>query len=143
MTENTRQVLEMLAAGKISTEEADRLITALREAPAGAANGERVEKAAQPKYLRVIVDVDDEDDGPTKINLRIPIQLLRAGVRLASLIPSSAQKAVNDALRQEGMDFDITKIKPENLNELIDELRDLSVDIDQKREDVKIRIFTE
>ncbi len=143
MTENTRQVLEMLAAGKISTEEADRLIAALREAPATAPNTERAEKAAQPKYLRVMIDADDADDGPTKINLRIPIQLLRAGVRLASLIPSSAQQAVNDALRKEGMDFDITKIKPENLNELIDGLRDLSVDIDQKKEDVKIRIFTE
>jgi hypothetical protein len=142
MTENTRQVLEMLAAGKISTEEADRLIAALREAPAPAATAERAEKV-QPKYLRVIIDADDADDGPTKINLRIPIQLLRAGVRLASLIPSSAQNAVNDALRKEGMDFDITKIKPENLNELIDGLRDLSVDIDQKKEDVKIRIFTE
>jgi hypothetical protein len=143
MTENTRQVLEMLAAGKISTEEADRLIAALREAPATAASGERTDRAAQPKWLRVIVDVDDDHDGPTKINIRIPIQLLRAGVRLASLIPASAQTRVNQALREQGMDFDITKIKPENLNELIDELRDLSVDIDQKKEDVKIRIFTE
>jgi hypothetical protein len=143
MTENTRKVLEMLAAGKISTEEADRLIAALREAPTSATNGERSEKAPQPKFLRVIVDVDDDHDGPTKINIRIPIQLLRAGVRLASLIPASAQTRVNQALREQGMDFDITKIKPENLNELIDELRDLSVDIDQKKEDVKIRIFTE
>ena len=41
------------------------------------------------------------------------------------------------------MDVDISRIKPENVNELIDELRDLSVDIDQRKEDVKIRIFAE
>ena len=143
MTENTRHVLEMLAAGKISTDDADRLITALREAPPAGGSAERQDKSAQPKYLRVIVDADDEHDGPTKINIRIPIQLLRAGVRLASLIPARAQERVNAALREQGMDVDISRIKPENVNELIDELRDLSVDIDQKKEDVKIRIFAE
>ena len=35
------------------------------------------------------------------------------------------------------------KIKPENLNELIDELRDLSVDVGNAREDLKIKVFTE
>ena len=141
MTEHTRLVLEMLAAGKISTDEADRLINALRDGGATTPT-ERTEKP-QPRYLRVMVDVDDERDGPTKINVRVPLQLLRAGVRLASLIPAHAQKRVNEALREQGMDLDITKIKPENINELIDELRDLSVDIDQKRDDVKIRVFAE
>jgi hypothetical protein len=41
------------------------------------------------------------------------------------------------------MDFDVSQIKPENLNEVIDQLQDLSVDIDQQQDDVKIRIFTE
>jgi len=141
MTEHTRLVLEMLAAGKISTDEADRLINALRDSGA-TTPAERTEKP-QPRYLRVMVDVDDEHDGPTKINVRVPLQLLRAGVRLASLIPAHARERVNEALREQGMDLDITKIKPENINELIDELRDLSVDIDQKREDVKIRVFAE
>ena len=141
MTEHTRLVLEMLAAGKISTDEADRLINALRDGGATTPT-ERTEKP-QPRYLRVMVDVDDERDGPTKINVRVPLQLLRAGVRLASLIPAHARERVNEALREQGMDLDITKIKPENINELIDELRDLSVDIDQKREDVKIRVFAE
>ena len=39
MTENIRLVLDMLAAGKITTEEADRLIDALREPRAGASTG--------------------------------------------------------------------------------------------------------
>jgi hypothetical protein len=143
MTENTRQVLEMLAAGKITTDEADRLINALREAPATQSTPAGSEPQSKPRYLRVIVNADDAKDGPTKINIRVPLQLLRAGVRLASLIPVSAQEQVNKSLREQGMDFDITKIKPENINELIDELRDLTVDVDQPKEDLKIRIFTE
>ena len=144
MTENTRQVLEMLAAGKITTEDADRLISALREGPAAQTPAaEKGDASAKPRYLRVIVDANDEHDGPTKINIRVPLQLLRAGVRLASLMPPRAQTKVNDALREQGMDFDITKLKPENIDELIDELKDTSVDITQAREDVKIRIFSE
>ena len=144
MTEKTRMVLEMLAAGKITTDEADRLIAALRETPATSAPtaDSKSETQPAPRYLRVIVDSDEDHDGPTKINIRVPLQLLRAGVRLASLMPSRAQTDVNDALRKEGIDFDISKLKPENIDELIAELRDASVDITH-RDDTKIRIFTE
>src|ERR1051326_2232174 len=138
MTENTKQVLEMLAEGKITTEEADRLITALREQP-----GSPAAAKAKPRYLRVIVDAEDAKDGPVKVNIRVPLVLLRAGVRLASLIPPRAQEEVNRALRQEGIDVDITKVKAENVEALIDELRDLSVDIEHLGEDVKIKVFAE
>ena len=91
----------------------------------------------------MIVDTNDDEDGPTKINIRVPLQLLRAGVRLAGLMPARAQEKVNEALREQGIDLDITKLKAENVDELIDELREVSVDIAQQREDVKIRIFSE
>ncbi len=143
MTENTRMVLAMLAAGKITTDEADRLITALRGSPEPAATPSASNTDHKPRYLRVMVDSNDDKDGPTKINIRVPLQLLRAGVRLAGLMPVKAQEKVNEALREQGIDLDITKLRAENVDELIDELRDVSVDIAQEREDVKIRIFSE
>jgi hypothetical protein len=138
MTENTRQVLEMLAEGKITTEEADRLISALREQPSAPGV-----PPAKPRFLRVIVDAEDSRQGPVKVNIRVPLMLLRAGVRLASVIPPQAQEKVNRALREQGVDLDISTIKPENLEELIDELRDLTVDIEQQRDDVKVKVFVE
>lgn len=142
MTEERRQILEMLAAGKITTDEADRLLDALRSAPP-APTATATPPKTSPKYIRVMVDSNDKDDGPVHINVRVPIMLLRAGVRLASLIPPKAQERVNVALREQGMDFDVSQIKPENLHELIDQLQDFSVDIDQKQDDVKIKIFAE
>ena len=138
MTENTRQVLEMLAEGKITTDEADRLISALREQPPapGAA------PARKPRYLRVIVDASDGTQGPVKVNIRVPLMLLRAGVRLASVIPPQAQEKVNRVLREQGVDLDISNIKPENIEELIDGLQDLTVDIEE-RDDVKVKVFVE
>jgi len=138
MTENTRQVLEMLAEGKITTDEADRLISALREQPP--APGALPTK--RPRYLRVIVDASDGTQGPVKVNIRVPLMLLRAGVRLASVIPPQAQEKVNRVLREQGVDLDISTIKPENIEELIDGLQDLTVDIEE-RDDVKVKVFVE
>jgi hypothetical protein len=137
MTENTRQVLEMLAEGKITTDEADRLISALREQPP--AQGAAPKK---PRYLRVMVDASDGTQGPVKVNIRVPLMLLRAGVRLASVIPPQAQEKVNRVLREQGVDLDISTIKPENIEELIDGLQDLTVDIEE-RDDVKVKVFVE
>ncbi len=142
MSEERRQILEMLASGKINADEADRLLGALQGAPATATAAATESKPA-PKYLRVMVDANDKNDGPVHINVRVPLVLLRAGVRLASLIPGPAQLKVNRALHEQGIDFDVSQIKPENINEIIDQLSDVSVDIDQKSDDVKIKIFAE
>ncbi len=143
MTEERRQILEMLAAGKINADEADRLLGALQgEQPATAATTTSDKPA--PKFLRVIIDSTNEwKKSPVHINVRVPVALLRAGVRLASFIPTNAQDRVNEELRKNGMNFDISQIKPENLNELIDQLQDVSVDIDSKQDEVKVKIFAE
>ena len=70
---------------------------------------------------------------------------LRAGVRLGSLIPREARDQVNAAMHQHGVDFDISQIKPENVEELIEQLGDLTVDVDagDKEDSAKVRIFCE
>jgi hypothetical protein len=147
MTEERRQILEMLATGKINADEADRLLGALNGASSAAsatATTNATSPRATPKYVRVMVDAKEgKDDKPVHINVRVPIALLRAGVRIASLIPPRAQERVNEELRKNGMDLDVSQIKPENINELIDQLQDLSIDVDQPSDDVKIRVYTE
>jgi hypothetical protein len=69
------------------------------------------------------------------------MQLLRAGVRLSSIIPPRARDEVNAAMQREGIPFDINQIKPENLEELVEHLSDLTVDVDQEK--TKVRIFCE
>jgi D-serine deaminase-like pyridoxal phosphate-dependent protein len=143
MNEHRRQILDMLATGKITAEEADRLIAALDKgqsvgaASAAAESGPR----PQPKYLRVLVEAEEEKDGPVKVNVRVPMQLLRAGVRLASLIPAQARDQVNEAMREKGVVLDLNQIKPENLEELVNQLNDLTVDVDQGSN--KVRVFCE
>ncbi len=148
MSENRRQVLEMLAGGKITADEAERLISALEK---DSSNGTSAKGTAEPpkrnaKYLRVVVEADDGNDpGPVKVNIRVPLQLLRSGVKLVNLIPAPARQHVNDALREQGIPFDLNQIKPENLEELVDQLNDVTVDVDvdQTSNKVKVKVFCE
>jgi len=144
MNENRRQILEMLAAGKITAEEAERLIAALEGPPAttNAASASTAPPKAKVKYLRVLVEAN-EVGGPTTVNVRVPMQLLRAGVRLASLIPAQAHEQLDQALSRHGVPLTLSQIKPENLEELIDHLEDLTVDVDAKEDNTKVRVFCE
>lgn len=152
MSENRQQVLEMLAAGKITASEAERLIAALeRDTTASAPRPETGSKPGpKPKYLRVIVESDDpnESHGPVRVNTRVPMQLLRAGVKLAAIIPPQARHHVDQALHEQGIPFDMSQIKPENLEEIVDQLSDLTVDVDmddldRKKQKVKVKVFCE
>ena len=158
MNENRRQILEMLAAGKITADEAERLLAALdtghgqarwrdlRAMPAATARS-RATTGARAKYLRVLVEADEEMTGlkgPTTVNVRVPMQLLRAGVRLAALIPQQAHNQLDQALSSHGVPLTLSQIKPENLEELIDHLEDLTVDVDGKDGNkTKVRVFSE
>jgi hypothetical protein len=146
MNEHRRQILQMLSEGKISADEAERLISALEERSPGQSSQSVSDSGTRPKYLRVQVDSEDDgQEGPTKVNVRVPMQLLRAGVKLAGLIPAQALQRANVAIHERGIPFDLSQIKPENLEELIDQLSDLSVDVDQKDHatKVKVKVFCE
>lgn len=158
MNENRRQILDMLAAGRITADEAERLLVAL-EPETRATTGEFSGKSSGTngvgpasaknlaRYLRVLVEADEEMTGlkgPTTVNLRVPLQLLRAGVRLASLIPAQAHDQLDEALNRHGVPLTLSQIKPENLEELIDHLKDLTVDVDGKGGNTtKVRVFCE
>jgi len=140
MNTDRRSVLQMLADGKINADEAERLLSALDRN--GAVDAGPVRSApghnGTPKYLRVTVDAHEE---ATKVNIRVPMALLRAGVRLSSLIPPAAREEVNREFAKNGVPFDIGQLKPENLEELIGHLDDLTVDVDAP--DARVRVYCE
>jgi len=167
MNDNRRQILNMLAEGKITAAEAERLLAALEpgnnryaEQAAGdryaaapgkgwtiGVNGRAEVPKGRAKYLRVLVDADEgpHSKSPTSVNIRVPMQLLRAGVRLASLIPVQAHDHLDEALSQHGIPLTLSQIKPENLEELVDHLDDLTVDVaaSEHHGNVKVKVFSE
>jgi hypothetical protein len=158
MNENRRQILEMLASGKITTDEAEKLLAALEPdatvvsnsfANRGSAGKDAPSAGSRThaKYLRVQVEADESMTGmkgATTVNVRVPMQLLRAGVRLAGLIPRQAHDQLDEAFTKHGVPITLSQIKPENLEELIDHLEDLTVDVDGKDGNItKVKVFCE
>src|SRR4051794_5382041 len=142
MNENRRKILDMLASGHITAPDAEKLLNALEREPETAQDEKPKRK---PKYLRVLVKSDESNPNPAdvEVNVRVPLQLLRAGVRLAGLIPAQAFAKVNMAFQKDGMSLDLSQIKPENLESLIDELGELQVDVDDKSSRSRVKVFCE
>jgi hypothetical protein len=138
MGNNQRKILEMLADKKISVDEAERLMSLLPPESAG----EEVKGPKKlPKYLRVTINPASEDVPPEEretVNIRVPITLLRAGIRLASIIPPKAYNQMDESLKEKGIEFDLRNITPENIDELILALNDLQVDIQDRKQTVHV-----
>ncbi len=143
MDTNQRRILEMLADKKISVEEAERLLSLTRsESASGAASTSSEIKGTKspPKYLRVEVRPNPNNPGGPAdvVNIRVPVTLLRAGIKLASVIPPKAYDQVDSALKEKGVEFDLRNIKPENLEEIVASLNDLEVDVHNGQQTVHI-----
>jgi hypothetical protein len=143
MSTERRKVLDMLAKGKISVDDAERLLSALSEdEPEPDMRDERASrrKSATPRFLRIMVDPGEEGVKSERVNIRVPLRLVRAGLKWASLIPKGAQKRVNESLKQKGIEMDFTKMTQEDLDELIGNLNEFTVDVEG---DEHVRIFCE
>lgn len=129
MTEATerRQVLDMLVEGKIDSADAERLLARLGEAtfdddermePAGKRRSH--ERHGEGRQLHVFARTEDGDE----IDVRIPMQLLRTGVELSSLLPEVA----SDAIEETGIELsELDNLRGEMLVEAIGDL-ELAVD---------------
>jgi hypothetical protein len=147
MGEETRKILEMLREGKIGTEEAEKLlaVVAPESASAGGSAEGRTDSAGTAggqakKYLRIQVEPEPGVEHGDRVNIRVPMKLIRAGLKLASFLPKDAQTQVDKALHDKGMEFNLSQLKPEDLEELVSNLDELTVDVEGKE---KVRIYAE
>jgi hypothetical protein len=136
MNEERKKVLDMLADGKISADEAERLINALEnkttETSPQTALSETLDNL--PRYLFVKVDAVDGD----KVNIRVPLKLVKAGIKLQALLPQDAQDKINAKLNEKGINLD--DFKDENFKDLLDALTEFELNVDDKKGD-KVRIY--
>jgi hypothetical protein len=134
MADNKKKVLEMLAQNKISTDEAYRLLSALESEGStseGTAKSGTAEKM-KSKYLRVCILSGSEREHGGKgdrVNVRVPMTLIRSGMKFTSLLPPEARDKVTGALHEKGIDFDMRNLKPEDMDELLEALSELEVDV--------------
>jgi len=144
MSEQRQQILKMLAEGKITAEEADRLLAALESKAnsepqsAGAEPGEGSKK--KPNFLHI--SVHGGGHGHRKhenVDIKIPIMLLKAGVKLGSLVPEGTRAKFHSHLSDHGLNLDLNNLDGAKLDELLKALQESSIDIVADDEVVNIR----
>lgn len=143
MNEDRQKILGMLAEGKINVSEAEKLLDALGIQSEASVQKSQIQTTRRKlKYLRVQVEPTGSRNGEDeRVNIRVPLQLLKAGVKLGSIMPGHVKDKVNNALKDKGVNFDFSSLDSEKLDELLESLADLSIDVDS--DDKKVRIFCE
>ena len=134
MAETRKKILAMLAEGKISVDEASQLLEKVNGASPEEPGPRQGETAVpkNPRYLRITVNSSDGD----KVNVRVPLSLIKTGIKLGALMPKEAAEAVSE----KGIDLSILAKLDENA--LAEALSELQVDVDSSDGDV-VRIFAE
>lgn len=149
MSEERQRILGMLAEGKITAAEADTLLDAV--APAADATDGPDTSADWPKgpsatgtpkfmYVKIISAKSEDSAGGDKVDVKIPLSLLRAGLKLTSLIPPQAMDQISESMGEHGMSFDFNNLKPEDIKEIVENLDELEINIESADGD-HIRVF--
>jgi len=156
MSEETRRVLDLLAQGKITVDEADRLLAAIGPVSTGSATpgaaaagkGAATGEAPSPKYLRITVSKtrswpgDDGEHAPRtwkwpghagggnrEVTIRVPVALVRNGMRLGAMIPGLTGAGLKAHLRERGVDVDLSKIDVDTIDQLVGEFGEMNIDV--------------
>lgn len=151
MSAERKKILEMLAAGRITADEADRLLAALEGATAPKAEAAGTADGApsvtpkgsgkKPKYLCVKVHAKPgsaHHGRHDNVDIRVPLMLLKAGVKLGSLVPDHTKSKFASHLQDHGIGFDVNNLDAEKLEALIEALTETSIDVDDGEESVRI-----
>lgn len=146
MSAETKKILEMLAAGKISAEDAERLLNkvsgaAPQEPTCQSANSEAgttgasadAIKTKKARYLRIQV----ERPGRENVNMRVPLAFVRGG-QLFSILPAG----ITERLQEHGIGIGAFSRSKIDDPEALKALEEIDIDID-KGDGKKVRIFAE
>ena len=148
MSDESRRVLDLLSQGKITVEEADRLLAALAAQSAATPASAAPAGGTPPKYLRIAVTrtraAMNEEEGPRRawwpgvigeerrkqVTVRVPIALLKNGMRLGAILPVVGGEHLHARLRERGVDIDLFKLDAATIDQLVREFGEMNIDID-------------
>jgi hypothetical protein len=140
MSDDTRRVLDLVAQGKVTVDEADQLLRAMaapaaEAAPAAADDTGR----AVPRYLRIAVHKPARDGHRDKdVNIRVPLVIVKSGMRLGAMIPGLAGDQFTARMRERGLDVDFSKLDGPAIEAVLKELSETNIEIEDGKSHVRI-----
>jgi hypothetical protein len=144
-TDDTRQILDMLSQGKLTVDDADRLLKAVFAAQPAAETADAdasapADRTQRPRWIRINIHKLATDDmkKPRDVNVRVPIAAVKGGLRLGAIIAEFAGEKTKLRMKQQGMDIDLSKINGPEFESFLKTLDDVNVDIDDGKSQVRI-----
>lgn len=134
------RILNMVKEGKISVEEAELLLSSMENKASASTEPVAIKdnRGRKGKKLKVIVDGGDNKNA--KVNVSIPISLVRTfGPMIAKSMPKEAQEKLDEN------GIDIASLM-KDIDELLDAGMDedfVNIDSDEDGKNVKVRIYVE
>src|SRR5262245_15878768 len=141
MSDETRRILDLLAQQKITVDEADPLLRAVARATDTddrAAASAAATEPARARYFRINVHkTGREGRRDQDVNLRVPIAILRSGLRLGTIIPGLNDR-MQARLRERGLDLDLGKVDANTIESLLKDLGELNIEVNEGQGHVRI-----
>lgn len=117
-SEERMKILKMIQDGKISAEEGAQLLSALRESRT-TSRGEPGGPERRKGWLRV--RVTDMATGKTKVNVNLPMNLVDAGMNIASqFVPAMSVPDLSEAIQHASMTGKIVDVVDEEDGEHVE-----------------------
>ena len=136
MSEERRKILDMLSQGKVTPEEAEKLLDAVGSEDFSSAGARETGK--MPKYLYIRVLPKEGAKNADQVKVTVPIALVKAGINFLNLLPKDARKDVQAAMEDKGIDFDLKNLGAEEMEALLGAIQELEVDVETAENTVKI-----
>jgi len=131
------RILNMLSEGKISPDEAEKLLAALEAEMNPVQSPPPQTGALESKFLYVQVEPKDGKSSD-RVSVKVPFGLVKAGLNIAGLIPEEAQEQINNSMGEKGFSFNLKDISKDNIDEILAALEQFTVDVDTEEATVQV-----
>ncbi|MEE9441640.1 MAG: hypothetical protein V3V99_03130 [candidate division Zixibacteria bacterium] len=142
MSEERLKILNMVAEGKITAEEAEKLLDALDQEQNDAAVASTKTKTRKPKSLRIMVEPKNGQGAGGRhgdwVNIKVPIMLIKAGMKLGSILPNGHKEKISNHFKDKGINIDLNNLDSNAIDNLLMGLKETSIVVDDEKETVKI-----
>lgn len=129
--EQHSKILDLLAEGKITFDQARDLFDAVDNAKS---EEQPVTSSPSTKVKAQWLNINVVEHGNVVVEMRIPLKLIRAGVKLGALIPPDVMKKMGE----NNIDFDFSNINPDNIEELIDGISEMTINVSEGGDGVRM-----
>jgi hypothetical protein len=147
MNDETRRVLDLLAQGKITADEAEKLVAAFEAGGLNAAGDAPADPDKPlPRWVRINIHKPAKEGRNEKdVNIRVPVSVVKGGMRLGAIIGTFAGEKAARHMRERGIDLDLEKINGDfsrlngpEFEQLLRSLDEMNIEIDDGKSQVRI-----